>query len=194
MTRTVMFACVTVEVAMLVSPAVYYKPDEIHLFRFIRDPGTKRAELYEDHYMEVCRQLQEGLPDTDVIEHCSDPVYDFRAMAGKLGSLRISLLTEHPDARFLVNISSGPAELIAALGVFCFLNRDAIMFKVSTREYSISEEDSAPSTTRTAGRWAYPGRSTNRRNWNVSASTPPLTSISMRTRARSISPPRGSRE
>ena len=141
MTYRIMFACVTVEVAMVVSPAVHYRPDEIHLFRFIRDSGTKRAELYEDHYKEVCRQLKENLPDTIITEHCSDPVYDFRAMASRLDSLHSSLLTKHPDAEFLVNISSDPAEFVAALGVFCFLNRDTVMFRVPTREYCVSEEE-----------------------------------------------------
>ena len=143
MSRTIMIACVTVEVAMVVSPALYYKPDEIRLFRYIRDPGTPKAKIYGDHYREVCRQIHEKLPGCEIHEEDSVPVYDFVSITSALGALRTRLSEEYPGARFLANISSGPAEFVAALGVFCFLNPDARMFRVSTRKFSVTEEEFA---------------------------------------------------
>ena len=66
-----MIACVTVEVAMVVSPVLRYKPQELHLFRFIRDPGSRKSKLYRDHYNEVVRKVSASLPQCRIIEHSS---------------------------------------------------------------------------------------------------------------------------
>ena len=71
MPRDIMIACVTVEVAMVVSPVLRYKPQELHLFRFIRDPGSKKSKLYTDHFNEVLRKIGSSLPSCRIIEHSS---------------------------------------------------------------------------------------------------------------------------
>ncbi|WP_400240441.1 hypothetical protein [Methanomethylophilus alvi] len=71
MPRDIMIACVTVEVAMVVSPVLRYKPQELHLFRFIRDPGSRKSKLYRDHYNEVVRKVSASLPRCRTIEHSS---------------------------------------------------------------------------------------------------------------------------
>ena len=65
---------------MVSSPSIFYKADEVHLFRYIRDPGTASAKLYEDHFQSVCRQIRSSLPECLVTEHTDDPVYDLPRM------------------------------------------------------------------------------------------------------------------
>ena len=136
-----MLACVTVEVAMVVSPALKYKPREIHLFRFIRDPGTEKAKLYDDHYNEVVRILSESLPKCIIVEHTDEPVYDMNRMSRSLDLTYSLTVKEHPDCEILANISSGPAEFAAALGVFSYLHPRVTLFKVPTKEYAVPEEE-----------------------------------------------------
>lgn len=50
----IVISCVTTETVMVSSPSIFYKADEVHLFRYIRDPGTPSAKLYEDHFQSVC--------------------------------------------------------------------------------------------------------------------------------------------
>lgn len=75
--RDIMIACVTVEVAMVVSPVLRYKPREPHLFRFIRDSGSRKSKLYRDHYNEVVRKVSASLPSCKIIEHSDEPVNQF---------------------------------------------------------------------------------------------------------------------
>lgn len=77
----IMIACVTVETVMVSDPVMVYEPDEIHLFHYSRDPESKRAKLYEDHYLEVVRRIRETNPDCRIVGHYDQPVYNFRSMA-----------------------------------------------------------------------------------------------------------------
>ena len=138
---TVMIACVTVEVAMVVSPAMFYEPDEIHLFSYIRDPEASKSRIYRDHYERVRGEIFRNLPRCRIIEHKNIPIYKFDAMAQEWGRLRVSLSKTHPDTRILVNMSSGPTEYISSATLFSFFNDNVEEFKVSTEEFTVSEED-----------------------------------------------------
>ena len=39
----IVISCVTTETVMVSSPSIFYKADETHLVRFIRDSGTASA-------------------------------------------------------------------------------------------------------------------------------------------------------
>ena len=77
----IMIACVTVETVMVSDPVIFYRPDEIHLFHYSRDPESSRARLYEDHYLEVYRRIRDIVPESRIIGHHDVPIYDFRSMA-----------------------------------------------------------------------------------------------------------------
>ncbi|MBE6513680.1 MAG: hypothetical protein E7Z69_00905 [Thermoplasmata archaeon] len=137
----IVISCVTTETVMVSSPSIFYKADEVHLFRYIRDPGTASAKLYEDHFQSVCRQIRSSLPECLVTEHTDDPVYDLSRMVRALSVLYSRIRKEHPDAEVHANLSSGPSEFIAALGIFAFLNPDVKLFKVATRRYTVGAEE-----------------------------------------------------
>ena len=83
----IVISCVTTETVMVSSPSIFYKADEVHLFRYIRDPGTASAKLYEDHFQSVCKQIRSSLPECLVTEHTDDPVYDLPGMIRALSVL-----------------------------------------------------------------------------------------------------------
>ena len=134
----VVVCCVTTEVNMVVSPILKIFPNEVHLYRYIRNPGTPAAKIYEDHYREVLKRMP---PEIKVFEHDAVPVYDNRAMVSSLNKLNSRVMFEHPDADIMINISSGPNDYALAVGQFSSMNPHIHLFKVSTREYSISEEE-----------------------------------------------------
>ncbi len=137
----IVISCVTTETVMVSSPSIFYKANEVHLFRYIRDPGTASAKLYEDHFQSVCKQIRSSLPDCLVTEHTDDPVYDLPRMVRALSVLYSRIRREHPDAEVHANLSSGPSEFIAALGIFAFLNPDVKLFKVATKRYTVGAEE-----------------------------------------------------
>jgi hypothetical protein len=134
---TIVISCVTTETVMVSSPVIHYQADEVHLFHYIRDPGTAKAQLYEDHYNETCRQIRESLPQCRITEHTDAIIYDFASMTRSLGRLYAKMLEEHPDAMVYANFSSGPSEFIASLGIFSFLNPEVKLFKVSTKSFTL---------------------------------------------------------
>ncbi len=127
----IVISCVTTETVMVSSPSIFYKADEVHLFRYIRDPGTACAKLYEDHFQSVCKQIRSSLPECLVTEHTDDPVYDLPRMVRALSVLYSRIRREHPDAEVHANLSSGPSEFIAALGIFAYL--DSYVFRTLFR-------------------------------------------------------------
>jgi hypothetical protein len=124
----IMIACVIVEVAMVASPA-QYRSKEIRLFRYSRDSGSRKAKLYEDRYAEVARNINESLPSCAVTEHTDEPVYDLRRMSRSLDMMYNLVVREHPDCEILANVSSGPSEFAAALGIFSYLHPRVVLFK-----------------------------------------------------------------
>ena len=141
MPYVIVISCVTTETVMVSAPAIFYQADEIHLFRYTRDPGTPAAKLYEDHYNSVCGQIRSSLPDCKITEHSEDPVYDLPKMVRGLSILYSQIQREHPDAEVHANLSSGPSEFIAALGIFAFLHPDVKLFKVPTKRYTVGAEE-----------------------------------------------------
>ena len=137
--RDIMIACVTIEVAMVVSPVLKYKPEELHLFRFIRDPGSKKSKLYTDHFNEVLRKISSSLPSCRIIEHSDEPVYEVNRMARSFDKLYYRISKDNDDFRILANLSSGPSEFAAALGIFSYVHPCVVLFKVPTREYAVSQ-------------------------------------------------------
>ncbi|MDC7950992.1 hypothetical protein PAA26_02740 [Methanomassiliicoccaceae archaeon COG_1] len=103
---------------MVPFPVIHYQADEIHLFHHIRNPGAPKAQLYEDHCKETCRQISDALPNCRIIEHPDTVIYDFSSMARILGKLYAKMLDEHPDAPVYANFSSGPDEFTVSLGIF----------------------------------------------------------------------------
>ena len=141
MPYVIVISCVTTETVMVSSPSIFYKADEIHLFEYTRDPGTARAKLYEGHYRSVCNQIRDSLPDCKITEHSDDPVYDLPRMVRGLSFLYSQIMKEHPDAEVHANLSSGPSEFIASLGIFAFLNPEVKLFKVPTKRYTVDAEE-----------------------------------------------------
>ena len=139
MPRDIMIACVTVEVAMVVSPVLRYRPQELHLFRYISDSGNKKSKLYRDHYNKVVRRISESLPSCKIIEHSDEPVYEVNRMARSLDKLYYRISKDNDDFRILANLSSGPSEFAAALGIFSYVHPPVVLFKVPTREYAVSQ-------------------------------------------------------
>ncbi len=133
-----MIACVTVEVAMVVSPALRYRPEELHLFRYIRDPGNRKSKLYTDHYKEVVRKIGRSLPSCHIIEHSDEPVYEVNRVARSLDKLYAKISADG-DFEILANLSSGPPEFSAALGIFSYVHPRVTLFKVPTREYAVPQ-------------------------------------------------------
>ncbi|WP_400226053.1 hypothetical protein [Methanomethylophilus alvi] len=70
----IVISCVTTETVMVSSPSIFYKADEVHLFRYIRDLGTASAKLYEDHYREACNQILRSLPSCRIVDGRRVPV------------------------------------------------------------------------------------------------------------------------
>lgn len=103
---------------MVPFPVIHYQADEVHLFHYIRNPGAPKAQLYEDHCKETCRQISDALPNCRIIEHPGTVIYDFSSMARILGKLYAKMLDEHPDAPVYANFSSGPDEFTVSLGIF----------------------------------------------------------------------------
>ncbi len=71
MPRDIMIACVTVEVAMVVYPVLRYKPQELHLFRFIRDLVNESIErFFVEAYDIYCKQM----PESDYLKEIMEKV------------------------------------------------------------------------------------------------------------------------
>ena len=138
--NTVVIACVTTETVMVSAPIIHFEADEVHLFRYIRDPGSAKAKLYEDHYVQTRNQISASLPMCRVIVHTDEPVYEFARMVRKLEELYLSLRRQYPEAKIYANLSSGTSEFIAALGVLSFLNPGLTLFKVPTENYTLTED------------------------------------------------------
>ncbi len=137
----IVISCVTTETVMVSSPYIFYKADEVHLFRYIRDPGSERGDLYDDHYREACNQILRSLPSCRIMEHREEPVYDFTALAHGLGRMYSHIFREHPDAEVYANLSSGLSEFAATLGIFAFLNPGIKLFKVSTKTFTLDSQE-----------------------------------------------------
>lgn len=135
--RTVMFACVTFETAMVVNPAVEYNADEIHLFHYVR-PGA--PAYYGEFYKEVARQLRERLPRAEVVEHRTEPVYRFQSMLKEILTTMRAVRKAHPGCEFLINASAGTSEFSAAAIVACSMTEDATAFTVGTRTFTVPED------------------------------------------------------
>ncbi len=137
-TVRVMYACVTFETVMVVDPALHYSVDEIHLFHYIRDP-SQGDNVYGEFYGEVVSQLRSSAPGIRIVEHASEPVYNFQKMLRCLLTSIEEAKGTYEDPEVLINASAGPPEFAAA-AIIGALMTDTTAFTVGTRQYTIPRE------------------------------------------------------
>jgi len=139
--KTAVLSCVTFETVMVSSPAIEYKADEVHVFHYTKTSAAK-SDLYSDFYTETVRQIREGLPNAEIIEHADSPVYDFRLMLRDILTCVDGILSRYDDVEVLINTSSGTSEFIAAGVIAAMMSKGkARAFTVRTNEFTVKEDD-----------------------------------------------------
>jgi hypothetical protein len=131
----VVIACVTFETFKISEPAIHYDATKVHLIHYT-DQSNEKNLIYEEFYEQVCRLIKKGLPKAEIIEHRAT-VFDFTVMLRTI----LGILRSENDADIFVNISAGTSEYTAAAVIASMMTPHAIPFSVSTKEYSIPDED-----------------------------------------------------
>lgn len=144
---TVIIACVTFEVDKIVSPVIHYEATRVHLLN-----SSSGTDVYNEFYEEVCRQITERSPKTEIVHHRSpyDPekgyigftVFDFQAVMNEVLCIIESERNgcEEPPQIF-VNISAGTSEYSAASLMASMMNYDLVKpFTVSAQEYAVPSD------------------------------------------------------
>jgi hypothetical protein len=125
---------VTFETFKIVDPILYYAATRVHLIHYT-NPSNERNRIYSEFYEQVCKMIRKRLPKTEIIEH-EARVYDFSTMLRKV----LNILREENNADVFVNISAGTSEYTAAAVIASMMSPDTVPFSVSTKEYSIPDE------------------------------------------------------
>ena len=141
---TVVIACVTFEVDKIVSPVIHYEATRVHLLN-----SSSGTDVYNEFYEEVCRQITERSPKTEIVHHRShyDPdegytgftVFDFQSIMNEVLCI---IESERKDCeeppQIFVNISAGTSEYSAASLMASMMNHDVVKpFTVSAHEYAV---------------------------------------------------------
>ncbi len=130
-----MYACVSFETVMVVEPAIRYSVDEIHLFHYVRDP-TQSDNVYVEFYDEVVSQLRKAMPQVRIVEHASEPIYNFQKMLRCLLTSIEEVKKAYGDPEVLINSSAGPSEFSAA-AIVSALMTGTTAFTVGTKAYTV---------------------------------------------------------
>ena len=138
--KPIVIACVTFETAMVVEPIVSLGASEVFLFHYVRDPGERKGEVYQEFYEEVRRQLFDRFPGIIVHDCSSQPIWDFSLMVREISNIVSSLRKYNPDVRILINTSSGTREFCNAGLIVSSRSEGVDAFQVSTLEYSVPIE------------------------------------------------------
>lgn len=134
----IMYACVSFETVMVVEPAVRYNVDEIHLFHYVRDP-SQSDNVYSEFYEEVVSRLRASMPTIRIVEHASDPIYNFQKMLRCLLTSIEEVKTAYGDPEILINSSAGPSEFSAA-AIVSALMTGTTAFTVGTKAYTVPKD------------------------------------------------------
>ena len=139
--KTAVLSCVTFETVMVSSPAIEYKADEVHIFHYAKTSSVK-ADLYMDFFTETVRQIKEGLPNVNIVDHSESAVYDFRLMLRDILACVKEIAARYEDVDILINTSSGTSEFIAAGVIAAMMSKGkASAFTVRTNEFTVKEDD-----------------------------------------------------
>jgi hypothetical protein len=131
----VIIACATFETFKITEPAIHYDATKVHLIHYT-DPSNEKNLIYEEFYEQVCKLIKKGLPKAEIIEHRAT-VYDFTIMLRTI----LGIISSENDADVFVNISAGTSEYTAAAVIASMMVPHTVPFSVSTKEYSIPDED-----------------------------------------------------
>lgn len=137
----VMVACVTFETSKVTEPVRFYEADRVHIIHYVKNPRDTKNSVYSDFYERVCELIKEDNPrPVEVIEH-NERVSDFTVMLRTV----LSIIREEKDCQgeceVFVNISSGSSEYSAAAAIAAMMNPGTTPFSVSTKEYTIRDEE-----------------------------------------------------
>ena len=130
----VMIACLSLDVPMIVDPAVFYKAERIHILK----DDTEDSPIYEEFFNETIKQLREKLPNIRIVDHELD-TSDYRKVLREL--LTIVRVDEDDFTDIYVNISSGTPEYSAAAMLLCMQYSVLTAFTVKPKEKALNEED-----------------------------------------------------
>ncbi len=141
---TVIIACVTFEVDKIVSPVLHYEASRIHLLN-----SSTGEDIYSEFYKEVCDQIRQKSPKTEIVHHQSkyDPdngyegftVFDFQSVMNEvLCIIETEKATCKDLPQIFVNISAGTSEYSAASLMASMMHYDIVKpFTVSALEYTV---------------------------------------------------------
>ena len=144
---TVIIACVTFEVDKIVSPVLHYEAARIHLLS-----SSTGEDVYSEFYKEVCDQIHQKSPKTEIIPHRSkyDPVtgydgftvFDFQSVMNEvLCIIEMEKRDCSDPPQIFVNISAGTSEYSAASLMASMMHYDIVKpFTVSAKEYAVSPD------------------------------------------------------
>lgn len=144
---TVVIACVTFEVDKIVSPVLHYEASRIHLLN-----SSTGNDVYAEFYKEVCDQICQKSPKTEIIHHRSkyDPdkgydgftVFDFQSVMNEvLCIIEMEKRDCSDPPQIFVNISAGTSEYSAASLMASMMHYDIVKpFTVSAKEYAVSPD------------------------------------------------------
>jgi hypothetical protein len=131
----VVISCVTFETSKITDPILFYDATRVHLIHYT-DTSHERNVIYSEFYQQVCKIIRKNLPKTEIVEH-ETTVYDFTTMLKTV----LKILREEEKADVFVNISAGTSEYTAAAVIASMMHPESVPFSVSTKEYSIPEEE-----------------------------------------------------
>jgi hypothetical protein len=133
----VVIACVTFETVKITDPIRFYDATKVHLVHYIRDPETRKGDIYAEFYQRVCDLIREdATAPIEIIAH-KENVNDFTAM---LRTILLIIEEEHQKeepADIFVNISAGTSEYAAAAAFASMMMPGTIPFSVRTDEYQV---------------------------------------------------------
>jgi len=131
----VVISCVTFETFKIFDPVVYYAATRVHLIHYT-DPSDERNRTYTEFYDQVRKMIKKSMPKTEIVEH-EATVFDFTIMLRTV----LNILRAEENSDVFVNISAGTSEYTAAAVIASMMNPETVPFTVSTKEYSIPDEE-----------------------------------------------------
>ena len=143
--ETIMICCVTFEVAKVVDPVEYYGATKVHILN-----TSKEGDIYGEFYEEVCKQIHEKSPKTEIIPHRSVigkngefegfTVFDFTSTLSEILRIILEEKEKYDMLDIYINTSAGTSEYSAASVIASMMDSNCIPFTISADSYTVSSD------------------------------------------------------
>ena len=135
----VMIACVTTETVRISDAAKYFDVDRIHIVHYV-DDHKEMTWFYKSFYEQVCKLINESLPECQIVEHNS-MVFYFDNMLREIEHIVELENSSSVQPIIYVNISAGSPEYISAATIISMMHENTEPVSVGAGEYLHKKEE-----------------------------------------------------